>query len=697
MENESQKVVSQYTTDLQKLEAEVKRLQNENKKLHAEQQKLNDDFKKGKIDNKEYDKSLKENAKSLKSNIENAKSLAGAISTISNNQKDLSSVFGRVAGMVQGAIGGIVNAMDQYRQKLNAANAEAKKMAETVALEKVKKQYEELFNTEDEHIKEIEKLMKRQQAAGESTEEYEKSKAKAIAEQVTNAKQLDEQLTKQLETQKEIAKQSYTRFQGTEQSRKMEIAQLDVKKTETALKKVRDRITTLNKLQSNYEEELLLKRLANDKIARDEAAANAKKLQEERLKYINEQNALQVELQKRIEDLQILTIEDTNKQKIAKIQLEEKRQLEALDKEYKTATSNNKKLIDRAKTLIKETSQLQIKSIKDSSKVSNTEIDKQIEKIRNFIQTYQKDFKLPDPQMATEIQKLNGMLSEEAYLIETRNNKDKELIAARDKELDALLKKYDDVQQKINELEVGVEDPEAIGQLEEKRLEAQREYENNRLALVQETNMAIEQNHLETAQQIENIQKQTSQATLDTWSQAIGGIGDIFNALSETESENSKKSLKFQEMGIYMNMAAALAKGISEATSAGFPALLATVPATIALLVTQFAQVKKLKSQAKFATGGYVSGPGSGTSDSINAKLSNGEFVVNAKSTAANLELLSAINNANGNSVISKANQNDNFFRQMAVAMSQVKPVVSVESIERQQSVVAQVDVLSKL
>lgn len=44
------------------------------------------------------------------------------------------------------------------------------------------------------------------------------------------------------------------------------------------------------------------------------------------------------------------------------------------------------------------------------------------------------------------------------------------------------------------------------------------------------------------------------------------------------------------------------------------------------------------------ATGGHIRGPGTSTSDSINARLSDGEFVVNAKSTAANLSLLHAIN-----------------------------------------------------
>jgi hypothetical protein len=45
-----------------------------------------------------------------------------------------------------------------------------------------------------------------------------------------------------------------------------------------------------------------------------------------------------------------------------------------------------------------------------------------------------------------------------------------------------------------------------------------------------------------------------------------------------------------------------------------------------------------------FAAGGQVTGPGSGTSDSIMARLSNGEFVVNAKATAQHRQLLEAIN-----------------------------------------------------
>lgn len=51
-----------------------------------------------------------------------------------------------------------------------------------------------------------------------------------------------------------------------------------------------------------------------------------------------------------------------------------------------------------------------------------------------------------------------------------------------------------------------------------------------------------------------------------------------------------------------------------------------------------------LGSALGFAEGGHVSGPGTGTSDSIPAALSDGEFVVNAKATAKHRGLLEAVN-----------------------------------------------------
>ena len=52
----------------------------------------------------------------------------------------------------------------------------------------------------------------------------------------------------------------------------------------------------------------------------------------------------------------------------------------------------------------------------------------------------------------------------------------------------------------------------------------------------------------------------------------------------------------------------------------------------------------KFSSQPGLSGGGLVSGPGSGTSDSIPARLSNGEFVVNAIASREHRGLLQAIN-----------------------------------------------------
>lgn len=51
------------------------------------------------------------------------------------------------------------------------------------------------------------------------------------------------------------------------------------------------------------------------------------------------------------------------------------------------------------------------------------------------------------------------------------------------------------------------------------------------------------------------------------------------------------------------------------------------------------------RERAGFASGGYISGPGTNTSDSIPAMLSNGEFVINAEATQKWLPLLEKINN----------------------------------------------------
>jgi tape measure domain-containing protein len=118
-----------------------------------------------------------------------------------------------------------------------------------------------------------------------------------------------------------------------------------------------------------------------------------------------------------------------------------------------------------------------------------------------------------------------------------------------------------------------------------------------------------------------------------------GGLNDIlpqtnqvFSKLGEDIIEGS--SLMQDASGGIMEGASKLASGLSGKgggslmnSAVGFGAGL------LGMLIGSF-----------FADGGLVRGPGTGTSDSIVAAISNGEYVVNAKATAKNLPLLQAIN-----------------------------------------------------
>jgi len=120
----------------------------------------------------------------------------------------------------------------------------------------------------------------------------------------------------------------------------------------------------------------------------------------------------------------------------------------------------------------------------------------------------------------------------------------------------------------------------------------------------------------------------------------------------------------FVKMGVQMGLNAALAATLGTATAGTSIALAGTtaaawapavalaslasfggnsIPAAAALTSTT-ALATTLAAVPGFATGGYFTGSGTGTSDSNLAKLSNGEFIVNAAATRKNRALLEAIN-----------------------------------------------------
>lgn len=123
------------------------------------------------------------------------------------------------------------------------------------------------------------------------------------------------------------------------------------------------------------------------------------------------------------------------------------------------------------------------------------------------------------------------------------------------------------------------------------------------------------------------------------------GFSDILSIMGGAVGEQSgvyRTLFAIQKAFAIAESVIAIQQAVSKAMALGFPQ---NIP-FIAAAVSQGASIVSTiqSTSPKFASGGMVSGPGGGTDDKINAWLSNGEFVVNAKATSQHLPLLRAIN-----------------------------------------------------
>ena len=127
--------------------------------------------------------------------------------------------------------------------------------------------------------------------------------------------------------------------------------------------------------------------------------------------------------------------------------------------------------------------------------------------------------------------------------------------------------------------------------------------------------------------------------------------------------------------------------------------MIAQIATSITAVTAAIAQAFTSLNSAKFATGGYIRGAGTGTSDSIPVRVSNGESVMNANTTAMFGGLLSSLNQLGGGVPIQVAESassirgEDMLARAVAKGVAMLpNPVVSVEDINRGQR---QVEVLN--
>lgn len=243
------------------------------------------------------------------------------------------------------------------------------------------------------------------------------------------------------------------------------------------------------------------------------------------------------------------------------------------------------------------------------------------------------------------------------------------MFAARDNELEQLRITLEMRQQLLQEAE-------------QREGETQEEWNARRLQL--------EKNAYDAEKELDEKRFEMKKANAEAIAGLMGTLSDAFGELGESNKAFAKLSKVLALGEIAVNTGVALAAGIKQAQSVPFPANIAAVATTVATILANIATAIKTVNSAKFAEGGLVTGAGTGTSDSITARVSNGESIMTANSTAMFAPLLSSLNQLGGGVPIvpqaSPSQQIGEEFLAAAVARGMEyapRPVVSVEEIHR--------------
>lgn len=248
---------------------------------------------------------------------------------------------------------------------------------------------------------------------------------------------------------------------------------------------------------------------------------------------------------------------------------------------------------------------------------------------------------------------------------------------------------------------------------------AQLDWQLKLLQMEQEAELAtIEGNEelknavrLKYAKQMVDAQKQYADAQVQIEMDKYNAIASITGSLAEALGafgESNKELVILQRTlavaEVLIAQAVAIANAVKKATTdpTNFTVwqMIAAIGTSVAAVTGAIASAFSSLDGAKFARGGYISGAGTSTSDSIPVRVSNGESVMNANTTAMFSGLLSSLNQLGGGVPIqaqrtaSSVRGEDMLARAVAKGVAMLpNPVVSVQDINRGQR---QVEVMNE-
>lgn len=403
------------------------------------------------------------------------------------------------------------------------------------------------------------------------------------------------------------------------------------------------------------------------------------------------------------EDAMLNLVKDNREKARKEIELTYSRQIEDLKNRLKTETDLTAKARESIDTQVRALEQQ-----KDSElqKLSDDELKKEIENRQKLISLQleavkdgsEQEYRLRMEQLAAqreaelsekELTEQMKIAIEEKYRKQQKDLTDQFNAEVRQKQQEEMRTRMENELMKLqqngaSELEILQEQieqkKELYDSIRREDYDSELEYQNACLQANQE--------YLNAKRELSEKEVEIENAKANAMAAVTGAIGGLL----EQAGENNKaaavaaKTLAIAEVAISQGVA--IANAVKAASnSPNIWTLLANIATAVTTVVSTIATATKSIKSAKFASGGLVTGPGTGTSDSIPARLSNGESVMTARTTEMFAPILSSFNMMGGGVPInvtqssSQALGEDMLARAVARGVQSIRPVVSVEEI----------------
>ena len=570
------------------------------------------------------------------------------------------------------------------------------KIQERVELQKSQIEYEQKTRAEVVKSAEREKAISELRAKVTDKEKYSAKERKGALEeaiklereQADEKKQLAELNLKNLELEASLAEND---------------AEMNNKLAEAKAAVIRADIDYNNKIREmNAQRSELNNQIVTEQKTKPDAANKAA---EDAIKIRKEKDDKEIEAIRQAEDAMLSLIKDGIEKQRRQITLSYNREIEDLKKKLKEEKNLTQKAKDAINQTIKAKEQERINELQ---KLSDEEVQKNIEKetkrISLLLATVKKG---SEAEYQLKLQQL--MKQEEAELaaanseIASVEEREATKLAIRQKYNllnDELMESHDNSviqkQQKALNLEfetkiaaAGNDEVQVLQlKMEQKRVELEsiQQLEGESIQEFNLRKLQAQNEYNDSKQSLTDKEVEIEQTKYQAVESIVGGLGSLTETLGEKNTTFAKLSKVLALGEIAVNTGKAIAAGVAQAQSVPFPGNMAAIATTIATVLANIATATKTVKSAKFAKGGDVVGPGSGTSDSIPAMLSNGESVMTAAATSMFSPMLSAFNQMGGGIPINATISNNQTLGEDMLAKAVAKgmamappPVLSVE------------------